>query len=153
MPKTRKQSRSPKNTTRVKRGGAHRHDISKNLDNAYRNIYDKNGDDNGPPTSYWLDEYLKEIGEKNEHYKKINQINNLLKDGSKMMKKGFDEFEKFMDGDTESDSSSKSSSRYSSKSRYSSDSSSDSSSKSRTRYSSSSSSSSRSRSNSRSKSR
>ena len=143
MPKTRKQSRSPKNTTRVKRGGAHRHDISKNLDNAYRNIYDKNGDDNGPPTSYWLDEYLKEIGEKNEHYKKINQINNLLKDGSKMMKKGFDEFEKFMDGDTESDSSSKSRSRYSSKSRYSSDSSSDSRS----------SSSSSSRSNSRSKSR
>lgn len=147
MPKTRKQSRSPKNTTRVKRGGAHRHDLNKKLDNAYRHIYDKNGDDNGPPTSYWLDEYLKEIGEKNEHYKKINQINNLLKDGSKMMKKGFDEFEKFMDGDTESDSSSKS--RYSSKSssrsksRYSSDSSSDS------RYSSDSSSSSRSRSKSR----
>ena len=43
-----------------------------------------------------IDEYLKEIGEKNEHYKKINQINNLLKDGSKMMKKGFDEFEKFI---------------------------------------------------------
>ena len=149
MPKTHKQSRSPKNTTRVKRGGAHRHDLNKKLDNAFRHIYDKNGDDNGPPTSYWLDEYLKEIGEKNEHYKKINQINNLLKDGSKMMKKGFDEFEKFMDGDTESDSSSKSSSR--SKSRYSSDSSSDSSSKSRTRYSSRSSS--RSSSNSRSKSR
>ena len=84
---------------RQKRGGAPRHHEDENLRKAYRNIYDFNGDKDGPPTSYWLAEYLKDGDKDSDDYKKVEKINDMLLTGYKMMMKGYDEFEKLMEED------------------------------------------------------
>ena len=83
--------------SREKRGVARGNFEDENLSKAYRTIYEKNGDSNGPPTSYWLKQYLKDqTGSESDDYKRVEKINDLLITGYKMMQEGFDEFEELM---------------------------------------------------------
>jgi len=83
--------------SREKRGVARGNFDDENLSKAYRTIYEKNGDANGPPTSYWLKEYLTDqAGSESDDYKKVEKINHMLITGYKMMQEGFDEFEELM---------------------------------------------------------
>ena len=83
--------------SREKRGGADRHFDDENLSKAYRTIYEKNGDANEPPTSYWLKQYLvDQAGNESDDYKKVEKINHMLITGYKMMQDGFAEFEELM---------------------------------------------------------
>ena len=83
--------------SREKRGVARGNFDDENLSKAYRTIYEKNGDANGPPTSYWLNQYLTDqAGSESDDYKKVEKINNMLLTGYKMMQEGFDELEELM---------------------------------------------------------
>ena len=99
MRKTRRSLRKNNKSRRVKRGGAPRHYDNENLRKAHRHIYEYNGDRNGPPTSYWLAEYLKDGDKDSDDYKKIEKINGMLLEGYKMMTIAYDNFEKLMEED------------------------------------------------------
>ena len=99
MRKTRRSLRKNNKSRRQKRGGAPRHHEDENLSKAYRYIYGYEGDKDGPPTSYWLAEYLKDGDKDSDDYKKIEKINGMLLEGYKMMTIAYDNFEKLMEED------------------------------------------------------
>ncbi len=87
--RSRRSLRKNNKSRRLKQGGAPRHQADENLSKAYRNISNIRGD-----TSHWLSEYLKaNEGSNDNDYKKIEQINDMLLTGHKMMEKGYAKFE------------------------------------------------------------
>ena len=98
MRKTRRNIRKNSKSRRVKRGGAPK-DEDEALINARRYIYGYQGDKDGSYTSHNLNEYLKTTGRSGDDYEKIEKINDMLLKGYRMMTKGYDEFEEFMDSD------------------------------------------------------
>jgi len=97
MRKTRRSLKNNNKSRRAKRAGAPRHHTDDKLSKAYRYIYQYDGDKDGPHASYWLNEYLKDNeGSNDDDYKKVKKINDMLLEGHRMMRKGYDEFEELM---------------------------------------------------------
>ena len=83
----------------VKRGGSQSHQIDTNLNLAYR-LLGRNQYSNVEGVSRHLNDYLKSNGDKeSDDYKKIEQINDILMKGHKMMTEGFDNFLNLMESE------------------------------------------------------
>lgn len=84
-------------SSRKQRGGSSELFEDRNLDRAYRVVYEYVGNENEPYTSYHLNKYLEENkGNPDDNYEKIKEINDMLIKGYKMMKNGYDKFDELM---------------------------------------------------------